>query len=104
MSTARCLGISPIRETHGFRATRRSLAALPLKVESSYFRANVSILVSYLANRACTVLYSLLGRIKLTHDIICEHLQKQAIESISIEAFNFTTVSCPGATELLMWC
>ena len=34
-------------ETHGFRATRRSLAALPLKVESSYFRANVSLLELY---------------------------------------------------------
>ena len=34
-------------ETHGFRATRRSLAALPLKVESRYFRANVSLRVSY---------------------------------------------------------
>jgi len=38
--------VSPISETHGFRATRRSLAALPLKVESSYFRANVSLLES----------------------------------------------------------
>ena len=35
VSAVRCLGISPISETHGFRATRRSLAALPLKVESS---------------------------------------------------------------------
>jgi len=38
-------------ETHGFRATRRSLAALPLqlKVESTcgYFRANVSPLESH---------------------------------------------------------
>jgi len=47
-SAVRWLGISPIqRETHGFRATRRSLAALPLKVESSYFRASVSLRVSY---------------------------------------------------------
>ena len=29
--------LSPISETHGFRTTRRSLAALPLKVESRYF-------------------------------------------------------------------
>ena len=33
-------------ETHGFRATRRSLGALPLKVESRSFRANVSLLGS----------------------------------------------------------
>ena len=44
-SVVRWLGIAH-SETHGFRATRRSLAALPLKVESSYFRANVSLLVS----------------------------------------------------------
>ena len=30
-------------ETQGFTATRRSLAARPLKVESSYFRAKVSL-------------------------------------------------------------
>ena len=36
VSAVRCLGIAH-SETHGFRATRRSLAALPLKVESSYF-------------------------------------------------------------------
>jgi len=48
VSAVRWLGISPIqRETHGFRATRRSLAALNLKVESRYFRANASLLVSY---------------------------------------------------------
>ena len=38
--------VSPISETLGFRATRRSLAALPLKVERRYFRANVSLRVS----------------------------------------------------------
>ena len=47
VSAVRWLGISRISETHGFRATRRSLAALPLSVESSHFRANVSLLVSY---------------------------------------------------------
>ena len=47
VSAVRWLGISPMSETHGFRATRRSLAALPLKVESSFFRANVSLRVAY---------------------------------------------------------
>ena len=38
----------PYSETHGFKATRRSLAALPLKAESSDdFRANVSLLESW---------------------------------------------------------
>ena len=46
--------VSPISETHGFRPTRRSLAALPLKVESSYFRANVSLLVSSIQCRLCS--------------------------------------------------
>jgi len=46
VSAVRWLGIAH-SETHGFRATRRSLAALPLKVESRYFRTNVSLLVSY---------------------------------------------------------
>ena len=45
VSAVRCLGIAQ-SETHGFRATRRSLAALPLKAESSYIRANVSQLDS----------------------------------------------------------
>ena len=46
VSAVRWLGISPISETHGFRATRRSLAALPSKVERRYLQANVSLLVS----------------------------------------------------------
>jgi len=37
VSAVRCLGIAH-SDTHGFKATRRSLAALPLKVEISYFR------------------------------------------------------------------
>jgi len=46
VSAVRCLGIAH-SETHGFRATRRSLSALPLKVESSHFRGNISLLESY---------------------------------------------------------
>ena len=46
--------MSSISETHGFGATRRSLAALPLKVESRSFRANVSLLVSYKQCRLCS--------------------------------------------------
>ena len=43
VSAVRCLGIAR-SETHGFRATRRSLTALPLKEESS---TNVSRLESF---------------------------------------------------------
>lgn len=46
VSAVRCLGIAH-SETHCFNPTRLSLAALPLNVESSYFRADASLLESY---------------------------------------------------------
>ena len=47
VSAVRCLGISPISETHGFNAKRRSLTALPREQKVATFGPTFLYLESY---------------------------------------------------------